>query len=219
MLDAEEGVLRIAPDAATLAAAEQGVVRRRARRDSAEAAARNECRLATSERIEIFANVSAASEVAGALERGAEGCGLLRTEFLFLDRATPPAVEEQAAAYQSIVTAFAGRPVVIRTLDAGSDKPLRYLALPPADNPALGVRGIRAGLWRPELLRAQLRAILSVKPLDACRILVPMITDAAEVERVRRILEELSEELRGAVPALGMMIETPAAALTSALSR
>lgn len=213
VLDAEEGLLHVAPNTTALASAEEKVVRRRAQREAAEAAARTECRLASGERIEVFANVSAVDEVPGALDRGAEGCGLLRTEFLFLDRAAPPTVEEQTAACQNIVTAFGGRPVVIRTLDAGSDKPLRYLPLPRGENPALGVRGIRAGLWRPEILRAQLRAILSVKPLTACRVLLPMVTDRSEVESVRGMLDELCRELSCAVPKLGVMIETPAAAL------
>ncbi|HKS21260.1 MAG TPA: putative PEP-binding protein, partial [Thermoanaerobaculia bacterium] len=167
------------------------------------------CRLASGERIEVFANVAALAEVAGALEQGAEGCGLLRTELLFLDRDTPPDVEQQADAYQKIVTAFGGRPVVIRTLDAGSDKPLRYLPLPREENPALGVRGVRASLAYPELLRDQLRAILRVEPWAAIRILLPMITDVAEVESVRRILNELGHDS----PSLGVMIETPASAL------
>lgn len=218
VLDAEEGVLRIAPDAATLAAAEEEMLRRQASRDAARAAARDECRLASGERIEVFANVSALDEVAGAVELGAEGCGLLRTEFLFVDRDTPPGLEEQRDTYQNIVRAFGGRSVVIRTLDAGSDKPLSYLPLPHAENPALGVRGIRASLWRPEPLREQLRAILSVTP--APRILLPMVTSADEVATVRQTLEELCRELSCAVPALGVMIETPAAALIArSLSR
>lgn len=213
VLDAEEGFLRIAPDPATLAAAEQAVVRRRMHREAARAAAHGECRLASGERIDVFANVNAIAEAAGALEHGAEGCGVLRTEFLFLDRETPPDGEQQTAAYQSIVTAFGGRPVVIRTLDAGSDKPLRYLPLPRGGNPALGVRGVRASLWSPELLREQLRAILRVEPLPACRILLPMVTDVSEVESVWRMLEALCEEAGCAPPPLGVMIETPAAAL------
>jgi phosphoenolpyruvate-protein kinase (PTS system EI component) len=148
-----------------------------------------------------------------ALEQGAEGCGLLRTEFLFLDRDTAPDLEEQTNAYQSIVIAFAGAPVVIRTLDAGSDKPLRYLPLPREENPALGVRGVRASLRDPELLRDQLHAILRVEPRAACRILVPMITDVAEVQSVRQIVAELCRQLGRPAPPLGVMIETPASAL------
>jgi phosphoenolpyruvate-protein phosphotransferase len=217
VLDAEEGLLRIAPDAAALVAAEETVADRRSQRQAAQSAAHDECRLASGERIEVFANIGALAEVQGALELGAEGCGLLRTEFLFLDRDTPPDREEQTAAYRSIVAAFGGRPVVIRTLDAGSDKPLRYLPLPHSENPALGVRGVRASLRNPALLREQLQAILLVEqrtePPGAFRILVPMITDVAEMQSVRLMLGELSRELGVAAPPLGAMIETPAAAL------
>ena len=213
VLDAEEGVLRVAADRGTLTATEQTLARRREARATALAAARNECHLASGEQIEVFANVSAVGEVAGAIEQGAEGCGVLRTEFLFLDRQTPPDVETQRETYQSIVSAFDGRPVVIRTLDAGSDKPLPYLPLPAGDNPALGVRGVRASLWKPDLFRDQLRAILRVEPTAACRIMLPMITDRSEVESVRRILEELCAETGRSAPQLGVMIETPAAAL------
>ena len=213
VLDAEQGLLRIGPDAAAVQAAEEALARHRSQREAAQAAARTECRLASGERIEVFANVGALSDVGVALEHGAEGCGLLRTEFLFLERNTPPDVEQQTDTYQSIVSAFGGCPVVIRTLDAGSDKPLRYLPLPHEENPALGVRGVRASLRSPELLRDQLRAILRVEPLTACRILVPMVTDVSEVQSVREMLDELCQELGCAAPPLGVMIETPASAL------
>jgi phosphocarrier protein FPr/phosphocarrier protein len=213
VLDAEQGLLHIAPDAAELQAAEHARAQLRTHREAAQAAAHAECRLASGERIEIFANIGALSDVRVALEHGAEGCGLLRTEFLFLDRDTPPDLEQQTDVYQSIVSAFAGAPVVIRTLDAGSDKPLRYLPLPREENPALGIRGVRASLRNPELLRTQLHAILCVEPFAACRILVPMITDVAEVESVRRIVDELCRQLGRAAPPLGVMIETPASAL------
>jgi multiphosphoryl transfer protein len=213
VLDAEHGLLRIAPDDATIAAAHEAIARRRSHRVAAQAAAHGECRLASGERIEVFANVGSLADAESAMEQGAEGCGLLRTEFLFLERDAPPDLDQQTGAYQRIVTAFGGRPVVIRTLDAGSDKPLRYLPLPRGENPALGVRGLRASLRNPELLREQLRAILRVEPLQACRILLPMITDIAEVESARRMLDELCAELGCATPPLGVMIETPASAL------
>lgn len=213
VLDAERGVLRIAPDTATVQAAEEVLARRRSQRDAAQAAAHDDCHLASGERIEVFANIGAIGDVHPALESGAEGCGLLRTEFLFLDRDTPPDVDQQAGTYQSIVRAFHGAPVVIRTLDAGSDKPLRYLPLPHEENPALGIRGVRASLRTPDLLREQLHAILCVEPHDACRILVPMITDVAEVHRVREMLDGLCAQLGRKSPPLGIMIETPASAL------
>ncbi|HWW60554.1 MAG TPA: phosphoenolpyruvate--protein phosphotransferase, partial [Thermoanaerobaculia bacterium] len=213
VLDADRGVLHIAPDAATVKAADDARARRGSQRIAAKAAAHSECRLASGERIEIFANVGALADAREAMEQGAEGCGLLRTELLFLDRDTPPDIEQQTETYQSIVSAFAGCPVVIRTLDAGSDKPLRYLPLPREENPALGVRGVRASLRNRELLRDQLHAILRIEPLAACRILLPMITDVAEVRSARAILDELCERLGCAAPPLGVMIETPASAL------
>ena len=213
VLDAEQGLLHVAPGAAEIQAAEERRGRLQSEREAAQAAAHTECRMASGERIEIFANIGALSDVRAALEQGAEGCGLLRTEFLFLERDTAPSVDEQAGAYQEIVTAFAGAPVVIRTLDAGSDKPLRYLPLPHEENPALGVRGVRASLRHPELLRDQLHAILRVEPRAACRILLPMITDAAEVTSVRAILDDLCLRLDRPSPSVGVMIETPAAAL------
>ena len=137
----------------------------------------------------------------------------MRTEFLFLDRATAPDESEQLRCYQQVADLLGSRPLVIRTLDVGGDKPIAYLPLPPEENPALGLRGIRTSLWRPELLDVQLRALLRVRP--AVRILLPMITDVAEFEIVARRLEVLSRELDVPRPQLGAMIETPAAAMLS----
>ena len=102
--------------------------------------------MADGTRIEVFANLGAVAETAAAVENGAEGCGLLRTEFLFMDRASAPDEDEQFAAYQSIAAALDGRPLIVRTLDIGADKPVGYLPLPPQANPALGVRGVRVHL-------------------------------------------------------------------------
>jgi phosphoenolpyruvate-protein kinase (PTS system EI component) len=156
-------------------------------------------------------------ETAGAVESGAEGCGLLRTEFLFMDRAAAPDEAEQLAAYQAIAEALDGRPLIVRTLDIGADKPVAYLPLPPQDNPALGVRGVRVGLAWPELLRTQLRAILKVRPAGQVQIMLPMIASLAELRAVRAIVAELTADLNVAVPKLGVMVETPAAAVTADL--
>jgi phosphocarrier protein FPr len=135
---------------------------------------------------------------------------------LFLERQTAPSEDEQAARYQQIAAALQGRPLVIRTLDAGGDKPLPYLPQPPEENPALGVRGVRLSLRHPEMLRAQLRAILRVRPLGACRIMVPMIASAAELRAVRTMLDEERRALGISAPVpLGAMIEVPAAALVA----
>jgi len=214
VLDAETGFLHVAPDASELAAAEQALAVRRQRRNAEKSAAHRDCVTADGVRIEVFANLGSLAEAQLAAANGAEGCGLLRTEFLFLDRETPPDEAEQSRLYQDIATALSGKPLVIRTLDIGGDKPLPYLPLPVEANPALGLRGVRTSLWREDLLRIQLRAILSVKPADQCRILLPMITDIAEVLRVRELIQEEATGLHcSSHIQVGAMIETPAAAL------
>jgi phosphocarrier protein FPr/phosphocarrier protein len=169
--------------------------------------------MADGTRIKIFANLASADEAKRAVAAGAEGCGLLRTEFLFHDRAEAPDEEEQRAAYVEVARALGGRPLIVRTLDAGGDKPLAYLALPREENPALGLRGVRLGLLRPDLLAVQLRAILRARPAADLRIMVPMIVDIAEYRAVRALLDQAATDLGGSAVALGVMIETPAAAL------
>jgi phosphocarrier protein FPr/phosphocarrier protein len=213
VLDAEQGNLSIAPDHTALAAAEQMLALRQQRKQVERAAAHTDCRTADGVRIEIFANLGSLAEAQVAVAHGAEGCGLLRTEFLFLDRDSPPNEDEQLQQYQGIAQALAGRPLVIRTLDVGGDKPIPYLPLPAEENPALGLRGVRISLWRPDLLRVQLRAILRVQPTDQCRVLLPMITDPAEIMAVRRVLDEVRRELGAGPVPVGAMIETPASAV------
>jgi multiphosphoryl transfer protein len=214
VLDAERGVLETEPGAPRLAAARTELAARRARLAASQAAAQRDCRTADGQRIEVFANIGSLAEARAAVRNGAEGCGLLCTEFLFLDRDSPPDESEQAAAYQGIAEALGARPLTIRTLDAGGDKPLPYLPQPPETNPALGLRGVRTSLAEPALLATQLRAILAVRGAAPCRILLPMITDAAEVLAVRALLDEIRGAPGRAAPVeLGVMIETPAAAL------
>lgn len=214
VLDAEQGTLSISPDQIALAAAEQTLAQRRQRQQSERAAAHVECRTADGERIEVFANLASIAEAQVAVAHGAEGCGLLRTEFLFLERDSPPSEDEQLQQYQGIARALDGRPLVVRTLDIGGDKPIPYLPLPTEDNPALGLRGVRTSLWRPDLLRVQLRAVLRVQPVEQCRVLLPMITDPAEIRAVCRMLDEVRRELGFGVPVqVGAMIETPSSAV------
>ena len=214
VLDAQRGVLEIDPGQARLAAARTQVAGRLARRAAEQAAAKRECRTADGTRIEVLANIGSLAEAESAVRNGAEGCGLLRTEFLFLGRLSPPPEAEQTAEYQRIADALGSRPVTIRTLDAGGDKPIAYLPLPPEDNPALGLRGVRTSLAYPQLLRTQLRAVLAVRPPERCRLLLPMITDVDEIHAVRALLEEVRRELGRSAPIpVGVMIETPAAAM------
>jgi phosphoenolpyruvate-protein kinase (PTS system EI component) len=196
-----------------LAAARAEVAARAAQRSVLEAAAQRECRTADGIRIEVFANIGSLADADAAVQNGAEGCGLLRTEFLFLDRQSPPSEAEQSAAYAAIAAALGSRPLTIRTLDAGGDKPIAYLPLPPEENPALGLRGVRTGLAYPQLLRTQLRAVLALRARSRCRLLLPMITDVSDLVAVRAVLDEVRRELGGGDIKVGVMIETPASAL------
>jgi multiphosphoryl transfer protein len=216
IVDAERGRLRIAPDAEEFAAAERRAGTLHTQRAVERAEAQRECRTRDGTRVEIFANLGSVAEAEVAVAAGAEGCGLLRTEFLFIDRDSAPSEAEQLEVYQGIADALAGRPLVLRIMDVGGDKPLPYLPLPHEENPALGLRGVRTALRHPELLRSQLRAALRVSPAGIVRLLLPMITDVSEVRAVRELVQALRAELsqRGPIE-IGAMIETPAAALTA----
>ena len=218
ILDAEGGKLRVAPDAEALAQAQSAIAVRHEARAAAKAAAHQESRTACGTRIEVFANVGSEKDALAAVANGAEGSGLLRTEFLFLERETPPDEDEQARQYQAVASALEGRPLIVRTLDVGGDKAAPYLPIPAEENPALGLRGVRVSLWRPHLLKTQIRAILRVAPLGQCRIMVPMVGSLSELRAVRAVLDEARREM-GITQAveLGVMIETPAAAVTADL--
>jgi phosphoenolpyruvate-protein phosphotransferase len=160
--------------------------------------------------VQLWANLGRPEEVGPALERGAEGVGLFRTEFLFLDRQQAPGEDEQYAAYAHVLQAMGERPVVVRTLDVGGDKPLPYLPPLVEANPFLGTRGIRFCMRHPELFRTQLRALLRAAPAGNLRIMLPMVSTPDDVAWARQELAGLRSDL--AVP-LGIMVETPAAAV------
>ena len=213
VLDAEHGWLDVDPPAADLAAVERAVEQRTEERTADLAAAARPARTRDGVDISIVANLGSLQDAVLAVQKGAGGCGLLRTEFLYLERREPPDEDEQAGQYQRIATALGGRPLNIRTMDIGGDKPIPYLPLPREENPALGMRGLRASLWDPELLRTQLRAILRVQPPGQCRVLLPMVTDVEDLLAVREIIDECAQALGVPPPAVGAMIETPASAL------
>lgn len=171
-------------------------------------------------RIGLWANIGHPDEAQHARKAGAEGIGLFRTEFLFLDRSAPPSEEEQFAAYASAVQVMAGRSVVIRTLDIGGDKPIPYLPQPHETNPFLGWRGVRFAMRFQELFQIQLRALLRAAATGDLRIMLPMVATPADVAWFRTELAMAAAGLteQGAVfhadVPLGIMVETPAAALT-----
>ncbi|MCR5031874.1 MAG: phosphoenolpyruvate--protein phosphotransferase [Lachnospiraceae bacterium] len=170
--------------------------------------------------IMLYANVSGPQDAQAALENGAKGIGLYRTEFLFLRSHTLPTEEEQFEAYKQAALEMEGRDVVIRTLDLGADKQLESLSLPREENPAMGYRAIRICLNRPDIFKPQLRAILRAALYGSVKVMYPMITSMLELSRIHEVMDQVKAELRAeGIPfgevQEGAMIETPAAALIS----
>jgi phosphocarrier protein FPr len=163
--------------------------------------------------VDVTANAGSIADAAEALNMGADGIGLLRTEFLFLERTTAPTEDEQFSVYRAIADTMKTLPVIVRTLDIGGDKPLPYIHLKPELNPFLGERGIRLCLNRPELFREQLRAILRAAPSGNLRIMFPMVSDITELRQARTLIEELRLELGAPPVQIGIMVEVPSAAL------
>jgi phosphoenolpyruvate-protein phosphotransferase len=169
--------------------------------------------------VEVVANIGDIGSAKEAVEFGAEGVGLLRTEFLYLERSTMPDEEEQYEAYRAIGDVLGERPLIIRTLDVGGDKPLPYVDLEPEMNPFLGVRAIRLSLRRPDLFQPQLRAILRAGEGCNVKVMFPLVATYQEVVQAKEALKEAHQALaEEGVPHaekvdVGIMVETPAAAL------
>jgi phosphocarrier protein len=214
VLDADGGRLELAPTTERLAEVHQAQLEHQQRRALQQSQAHTPALTRDGVHIEVAANVASSAEAADALANGADGVGLLRTEFLFVDRHTAPDEQEQRLAYQAVLDAMGDKSVIIRTIDVGGDKQLDYLPLPAEANPVLGLRGIRLAQLRPEILDQQLRALLHTRPLSRCRILLPMVTEVDELLHIRQRLDALCIELGVSErPKLGVMIEVPAAAL------
>lgn len=219
IVDGTHGEVILNPDAETVEKWEQ---RRRTFQTQAEAerkSAQQPGQTRDGERVEVVANIGNVDEAAAALEFGAEGIGLLRTEFLYLERDQAPNEEEQFEAYHAILETMGDRPVVVRTLDIGGDKHLPYLDLGHETNPFMGWRAIRMCLDRPDFFKIQLRALLRAGPGHDLRIMFPMIATLEEVRRAKALLEQAREELiaAGAKPAqnyqVGIMVEIPSVAV------
>jgi phosphocarrier protein FPr len=169
--------------------------------------------------VAVAANVGSPADARAAAESGADLIGLVRTEFLFLDRDTAPGVAEQEAMLREIAAGLGGRRITVRTLDAGGDKPLRYLPAPAEANPFLGVRGLRHALRHPALLADQLLAVVRVARDVPVSLMFPMVSTVDEVVRARRMLDAAVERAGGGQPAgleVGIMVEVPSTALKAA---
>jgi len=221
IVDGEEGIVLLEPGPQDLERYQERRKRLELICSEEKLIAREEARTQDGHRIEVAANIGDVESARLAVEYGAEGVGLLRTEFLYLERSTPPSEEEQFSAYCAIAEALGGRPLIIRTLDIGGDKPVPYLEMEQEDNPFLGCRGIRLSLREMELFRTQLRAILRAAHEHNIKVMFPMVADVSEVCRARELLSEVRDELREAgIPfagglEVGIMVETPAAAVAA----
>ncbi len=218
LLDGDAGTVLVAPDDEVTQRAERERTlalerRERALRRAAEAAVTRD-----GVTIEVAANLGGAGGAAEAVALGADGVGLLRTEFLFLDRAEIPSEDEQTETLAEIAAGLGGRPLIVRTLDVGADKPLPALPMPAEENPFLGVRGIRLSLGHPELLATQLRAILRVAAEHPVKIMFPMVATMAELEAGLSAVAEarVATGVQAKIE-VGIMIEVPAAALQAEL--
>lgn len=178
---------------------------------------------ADGKQLAVYANIGKPDDVSAVLQNDGEGVGLFRTEFLFMDRTALPSEEEQFAAYRTVAAQMQGKEVIIRTLDVGGDKDIPYLHMEKEDNPFLGHRAVRYCLDNPEIYKVQLRALLRASAYGNIKIMLPLVTAVGEVRRVRELLESAKAELRTEnikfhekIP-VGVMIETPAAAMTADL--
>ncbi len=216
LLDGDEGTLVLEPSEVTSRAAHGRAEHRAEWRTAARQRAREPGTTRDGARVEVFANLGSPGEAARAVSLGAEGVGLLRTEFLYLDRAELPDEDEQVSTLREIASALQGRPLVIRTLDAGADKPLSALSMPLEANPYLGVRGIRVSLARPDVLATQFRAILRVAADFPVKVMLPMVATLDEIVQARALLDQARTQTDvDAALELGIMVEVPAAALTA----
>jgi phosphocarrier protein FPr len=213
ILDGESGKLYIKPSDADVQMARNLQEQAQQQQDVARSARFAPAVTSDGHRVEVVANINRASEAPKAIDAGAEGVGLMRTEFLFLARESIPTEDEQFEAYRDMAKAMGDRPVVIRTLDIGGDKEVPYLNLPKEDNAFLGVRGIRLCLVRPDLFLPQLRALYRAASYGRIHIMFPMISTLEDVERARAVAEQVREELNAPPVPLGIMVEVPSAAI------
>ena len=213
LIDGQRGRLHVAPDAEALQRATQERDSREQRLQAASALRHEPAVTRDGHAVEVFANIGESKGVASAVEQGAEGIGLLRTELIFMAHSQAPDEATQEAEYRRVLDGLNGRPLVVRTLDVGGDKPLPYWPIDKEENPFLGVRGIRLTLQRPQVMESQLRALLRSADNRPLRIMFPMVGSVAEWRAARDMTERLRQEIPVADLQLGIMIEVPSAAL------
>ncbi len=214
ILDGARGALRLNPSVEEMARMQARQQRLATKKKADLENAAKPATTTDGHQVEVVANIGGLADAKLAVSLGGEGVGLLRTEFLFLDRETAPSEDEQMQVYSDIARALGpGRPLVIRTLDVGGDKPLPYLPIAKEENPFLGERGVRVGLNRPEVLRTQLRAILRAAGAGKLLVMFPMVATLTEWRAAKAMLDQECASLGAAPIPAGIMIEIPAAAI------
>ena len=217
ILDGGKGTLRLNPSADDVERIRQAQERVAERRQVDLGEAQKPALTLDGHVVEVVGNIGGLADAEQIPGLGGEGVGLLRSEFLFMERSTAPNEDEQFEAYKAIAEALGpNRPLIIRTLDVGGDKPLAYLPIPKEDNPFLGERGLRVGLDRPEILRTQLRAILRAAAFGKIRVMFPMVGLLSELRDAKAILEEERQRLNAQPLETGIMVEIPVAAVMAA---
>ena len=214
VLDGDKGVIHLHPDEHFIEQIQQRQLASDADKQLAQSKAHLPARTLDGMRIGVATNIASDDEISEAVQFGAEGIGLLRSEFLYMGQLTEPSEQQQAETYQEIAKQLApGQPMIVRTLDVGGDKFLPYLRLPKEENPYLGERGIRIGLHRPSMLRRQIRAILSAYRFADVRIMFPMVATLPEFRAAKGLVMEEAQRLGFRNIKVGVMVEIPSTAL------
>lgn len=221
-VDGNQGCFYVEPNDETLRVMEEKAAKERENRELLMALKGKESISLDGKKVLTYANIGNSKDLAVVLQNDAEGIGLFRSEFLYLEKNTYPTEEEQFKVYKMVAETMAGRRVIIRTLDIGADKQADYFELAKEENPAMGCRAIRICLTRPEIFKTQLRALFRASAYGKLAVMYPMITSVEEVRKIKEIVEEVKAELREAEidygeVEQGIMIETPAAAIISDL--
>ena len=216
ILDGSAGKLYIEPNAEDVESAKRFQVDLASRRNEEYATRYEPAVFTDGHRVEVVGNIGKAAEATAAVEAGAEGIGLMRTEFLFLERDTPPSEDEQYAAYSEMTRALNGLPLILRTLDIGGDKIASYISLAKEENPFLGVRGIRLCLRQPGIFLPQLRAIYRASTTGPIKIMFPMISTLEELHEAKQVAEQVRQELGVPPVEIGIMVEVPSTVLMAA---
>ena len=222
VVDGNNGCIYVDLDEETLSIMEGKLAQEREKKELLLTLKGKESITLSGQKVSLYANVGSLADLSRALDNDAEGIGLFRSEFLYLEKENYPTEEEQFAVYKAAVEIMAGKQVIIRTLDIGADKQADYFQLSKEENPAMGCRAIRICLTRPEVFKTQLRALFRAGAYGKLAIMYPMITSVKEVRQIKAIAEEVKKELtEKGIPfgdvEQGIMIETPAAAITSDL--